>query len=57
MLKDEFGVRAKLLEGSGGVFDVTLDGEVIFSKDEQDRFPTNDEIVATVRDVLDRHSA
>ena len=44
-LKEEFDVDTELIQGSGGVFDVTVDGELIFSKHEHDRFPTNDEIV------------
>jgi selT/selW/selH-like putative selenoprotein len=37
-----------LIGGSGGVFDVTLDGKLIFSKHEQDRFPTDEEIVQLI---------
>ena len=48
-LKGEFGVESKLIKGDQGIFDVTVDGDVIFSKLEQDRFPTNDEIIEMVR--------
>ncbi len=48
-LKKEFGVRAKFVEGSGGVFDVTADGELVFSKHEQDRFPEHDEIIRALK--------
>ena len=34
-----------LQEGSGGVFDVTVDGTKIYSKDKTGRFPTNAEIL------------
>ena len=49
-LKASFSVEAQLIKGSGGVFDVTVDGELIFSKDDQNRFPTNDEIVGLIKD-------
>jgi hypothetical protein len=32
------------------VFDVTLDGSLIYSKDETFRFPTNDEVFARIRE-------
>ena len=34
-----------LQEGSGGVFDVTVDRTKIYSKDKTGRFPTNAEIL------------
>ncbi|NDH04725.1 SelT/SelW/SelH family protein [bacterium] len=34
--------------GSGGVFDVELDGEMIFSKWDQHRFPDNKEIIQVI---------
>jgi hypothetical protein len=37
------------VRGSDGIFDVLADGERIFSKDEEDRFPTESEIVAALR--------
>ncbi len=33
------------MRGSGGVFDVVIDGEKVFSKWEANRFPTNQEIL------------
>ncbi len=40
------GVTVELIEGSGGVFEVKKDGELIFSKKAQGRFPDHDEIFA-----------
>lgn len=40
---------AKLRRGSGGVFDVTVDGTLIYSKHETGRFPEEKEIVAAIR--------
>jgi len=34
------------VKGSGGVFDVVVDGELIFSKHEQGRYPEPEEILA-----------
>ena len=45
----EFGVQPQLIEGSGGVFDVKIDGQLIFSKHDQGRFPQHDEIVDLIR--------
>jgi selenoprotein W-related protein len=49
-LKAGFGVEAQLIQGGGGVFDVTVDDEVIYSKHDTGRFPTNEEIVALIQE-------
>lgn len=49
-LKASFGIEAQLIKGSGGVFDVAVDHELIFSKHDKDRFPTNEEIVGLISD-------
>ena len=38
-------MEATLIKGDNGIFDVVVDGEKIFSKHEQGRFPTPKEIV------------
>jgi selT/selW/selH-like putative selenoprotein len=48
-IKKEFGVTASLQGGHSGVFDVTLDGKRIYSKDETYRFPTNEEVFTGIR--------
>ena len=48
-IKNEFGVTADLKGGHSGIFDVAIDGEVVYSKDKTYRFPTNDEIFAEIR--------
>jgi selT/selW/selH-like putative selenoprotein len=48
-IKKELGITASLKGGHGGVFDVTLDGQRIYSKDETHRFPTNEEVLAKIR--------
>ena len=49
-LRASFSIEAPHVGGSGGVFDVTVDDELIFSKDDQNRFPTNEEIVGLIKD-------
>jgi selenoprotein W-related protein len=44
-ISDRFGVQAELIKGKNGVFDVVIDGKLIFSKHETGRFPQNDEIL------------
>ena len=36
----------ELVKGSNGVFDIIIDGDRRFSKDETGRFPTDDEVRA-----------
>ena len=43
-MKKRFGVDAELIRGKEGVFDVRVDGKVIFSKHELGRFPEPDEV-------------
>ena len=35
----------ELIKGSGGIFDVIADGEMIFSKHDVGRFPEDDEVL------------
>jgi selT/selW/selH-like putative selenoprotein len=48
-LKEAFGASAKLVEGSGGIFDVVVDGRKVFSKYERGRFPHPGEVVELLR--------
>jgi selenoprotein W-related protein len=43
------GADARLVKGSGGIFDIVADGKKVFSKHETGRFPEPDEIVAMLR--------
>jgi selT/selW/selH-like putative selenoprotein len=49
-LSRELGVDAELVRGERGVFDVLVDGRVIFSKHSAGRFPTDAEIVQAIRE-------
>jgi selT/selW/selH-like putative selenoprotein len=48
-LKRELGIEPQLVPGERGVFDVTVDGSLIFSKYTEGRFPSEAEIVAAIR--------
>ncbi len=47
MLNDT-GISASIAEGQKSQFDVLVDGELVFSKQQQGRFPEEDEIVGLV---------
>jgi selenoprotein W-related protein len=42
------GTRPELIKGGGGVYEVRLDGELIFSKKQLGRFPMPGEIQAAI---------
>jgi selT/selW/selH-like putative selenoprotein len=39
-------VDSKLIPGSGGEFEVTVDGTLVFSKKQERRFPDTEEVLA-----------
>jgi selT/selW/selH-like putative selenoprotein len=43
------GISAEDIRGTRGQFDVVRDGEVIFSKQESERFPEPGEILAALQ--------
>jgi len=48
-IKKEFAVDAEMIEGSGGVFDVHVDGTQIWNKKDVGRFPEHAEIIDKMR--------
>jgi selenoprotein W-related protein len=42
-------MQAELIEGSGGIFDVTADGALVYSKHRTGRFPENAEVLQALR--------
>jgi len=51
-LDSKFGILSEMRPSSGGVFEVTLNGSLIFSKKQLGRFPNDGEIVTFIEDVL-----
>jgi len=47
-LKDAFSVETKLIEGSKGIFDVKVDGKLVYSKYETNRFPEEGEVAQRI---------
>jgi predicted Rdx family selenoprotein len=51
-LKQEFGVDARLIKGQGGIFDVEVDGRMVFSKHKEGaRFPEDGEVAGRIRQL------
>ncbi len=51
----EFGQRLsalQLIPGDHGVYDVAVDGKVVFSLDDEEHFPETAKLVETVRNTL-----
>jgi selT/selW/selH-like putative selenoprotein len=48
----EFDIEPELIRGSGGIFDVDLNGQRIFSKHDVGRFPENHEVIDSLAKLL-----
>jgi selT/selW/selH-like putative selenoprotein len=48
-LEEAFGIKAKLVGSSGGAFEITVDGKLIFSKLKSGHFPEEEEIVRMLK--------
>jgi len=46
-LEEKYGAEVELVPGVGGVFEITVDGQLRYSKKQTGRFPTDDEVIAT----------
>jgi len=46
MLEERYGADVELVPGVAGVFEITVDGKLLFSKKQTGRFPTDEEIDA-----------
>lgn len=52
-LAERVGVRAELIEGDDGIFDVAVDGHVVYSRADTGKFPSDREIAKLVRERLE----
>ncbi len=48
-IQKKFAVKPELIVGSQGIFDVTVDGKMIFSKHAEGRFPEAQEVLAKIQ--------
>ncbi len=48
-LEKAFDVKANLVAGAGGIFDVIVDDVKVFSKDDLGRFPEPGEVVGKIK--------
>ncbi|MCH8880183.1 MAG: Rdx family protein [Planctomycetes bacterium] len=44
-IKAKFDIAAELIKGGGGIFDVKVDGQLIYCKKETGRFPEHSEVL------------
>ncbi len=47
-IKGKFGVKVELIKGGGGIFDVKIDGQLIYSKHDTGRFPEHQEVLDAI---------
>jgi selenoprotein W-related protein len=43
------GVKPRLIESSGGVFEVEVDGKLVYSKKQTGEFPDNADLIRKIR--------
>jgi selT/selW/selH-like putative selenoprotein len=48
-IEGQIGVKPRLVRGDNGVFEVSADGALVFSKKQAGRFPTDAEVLAALR--------
>ena len=48
-LLEELNVRSDLIASGGGVFEVKVDGELLYSKEALGRFPEDGEVLGLIR--------
>jgi selenoprotein W-related protein len=51
-LKKEFGVECEMIEGRGGVFDVKVNGELVYSKHETGEFPEHAPLIRRIKQLV-----
>ncbi|MCB2212758.1 Rdx family protein [bacterium] len=44
--------QIKMIKGRGGIFDVTYEGQLVFSKHRQGRFPDSREVIDAVEERI-----
>jgi hypothetical protein len=47
-IKSKYGIEARLKEGVGGIFEVSINGDLAYTNQETYRFPNDEEIFAKI---------
>ena len=47
-IKSKYGVDSELVAGHNGIFDVHVDGDLVFSRHSEARFPEHQEIFDSI---------
>ncbi|MBI3824446.1 MAG: hypothetical protein HY294_00435 [Candidatus Rokubacteria bacterium] len=47
-IKTKYGITARLKEGFGGIFEVAIDGDTVYTNETTYRFPEDEEIFAKI---------
>ena len=47
-IKDRFAVSSELIGGGGGIFDVHVDGALVYSKHQTGEFPNEEALVSKI---------
>ena len=50
-IKEELSLSAELIKSGGGVYEIAVNGELIFSKKRTGIFPDDDDIIAKLKDL------
>ena len=48
-IKERFGLEAGLVRGSGGVFEVSIDAKLVYSKKQTGQFPEDRDIFEAIQ--------
>jgi selenoprotein W-related protein len=48
-LESDFGAETLLVEGAGGIFDVVVDGDLVYSKHQTGEFPDEDALAESLK--------
>ena len=51
-IKNEFGIDCELIKGGGGIFDVRVSGQLIYSKADTGRFPEHHEVLNQIAPMV-----
>ena len=50
-IRQALSIEPELVKGANGIFDVAVDGKLVFSKHRDARFPGADEIIRSLRSL------